>query len=199
VPCDTAGFNPKPIHGKLGLRSCDTAEIALDDVVVPTSALLGAEGDGIKVALSALDDGRMSLAASCTGLGQAAVDSMTSYAKQREQFGRPIAGFQLTQRKLADMVVEVNRSGLLALTLGRLKDAGTLHPSQVSLGKFANVRGALDVARTARTVLGANGITLEYPVMRHASNLETVLTYEGTEEVHALTIGNALTGLNAFR
>jgi glutaryl-CoA dehydrogenase len=198
VPTDTPGFTANEVHHKLSLRASVTAELVLDGVRLPGDAALP-EVVGLRGPLSCLNEARYGIVWGVVGAARACFESALAYSLTREQFGRPIAGFQLTQRKLADMVVEVNRSGLLALTLGRLKDAGTLHPSQVSLGKFANVRGALDVARTARSVLGANGITLEYPVMRHASNLETVLTYEGTEEVHALTIGNALTGLSAFR
>ena len=133
------------------------------------------------------------------GAARSCFEAALSYAMDREQFDKPIAGFQLTQRKFADMVVAVNQANLTAARIGRLKDAHELHPSQVSFGKMANVRAALDVARTARTVLGGNGITLEYPVFRHMTNLETVLTYEGTEEMHALSIGQALTGLAAFR
>jgi glutaryl-CoA dehydrogenase len=198
VPTDTPGFTANEVHHKLSLRASVTAELVLDGVRLPADAVFP-EVTGLRGPLSCLNEARYGIVWGVVGAARSCFASALDYSRTREQFGRPIAGFQLTQRKLADMVVEVNRSGLLALTLGRLKDAGTLHPSQVSLGKFANVRGALEVARTARTVLGANGITLEYPVMRHASNLETVLTYEGTEEVHALTIGNALTGLNAFR
>ncbi|HEX9336931.1 MAG TPA: acyl-CoA dehydrogenase family protein [Pseudonocardiaceae bacterium] len=198
VPTDTPGFTANELHHKLSLRASVTAELVFEGVRLPADAVFP-EVVGLRGPLSCLNEARYGIVWGVVGAARTCFSSALEYSRTREQFGRPIAGFQLTQRKLADMVVEVNRSGLLALTLGRLKDAGTLHPSQVSLGKFANVRSALDVARTARTVLGANGITLEYPVMRHASNLETVLTYEGTEEVHALTIGNALTGLNAFR
>jgi glutaryl-CoA dehydrogenase len=198
VPTDTPGFTANEVHHKLSLRASVTAELVLDGVRLPADAAFP-EVRGLRGPLSCLNEARYGIVWGVVGAARACFEAALDYSMTREQFGRPIAGFQLTQRKLADMVVEVNRAGLTALTLGRLKDAGTLHPSQVSLGKFANVRGALDVARAARTVLGANGITLEYPVMRHASNLETVLTYEGTEEVHALTIGNALTGLNAFR
>jgi glutaryl-CoA dehydrogenase len=141
----------------------------------------------------------MSLAASCTGLGQAAVDSMTSYSTQREQFGKPIAGFQLTQAKLVDMAVELHKGQLLSLHLGRLKDRGGLRPEQVSFGKLNNTRAALEICRTARTILGGNGISLEYPVIRHMVNLESVLTYEGTPEMHQLVLGQAFTGSDAFR
>ena len=198
VPTDTPGFTANEVHRKLSLRASVTAELVLDGVRLPGDAAFP-DVVGLRGPLSCLNEARYGIVWGVVGAARACFEAALEYSRTREQFGRPIGGFQLTQRKLADMVLEVNRGGLVALTLGRLKDAGTLHPSQVSLGKFGNVRGALEVARTARTVLGANGITLEYPVMRHASNLETVLTYEGTEEVHALTIGNALTGLNAFR
>jgi glutaryl-CoA dehydrogenase len=133
------------------------------------------------------------------GAARACYESALEYTLSRSQFGKPLAGFQLTQRKLADLLVEVNRAGLVALQIGRLKDAGTLHHNHVSFGKMANVRSALSAAREARSMLGANGISLEYPVMRHMANLETVLTYEGTEEMHALSLGQAVTGLAAFR
>lgn len=198
VPTDTPGFTANEVHHKLSLRASVTAELVLDGVRLPESAVLP-EVTGLRGPLSCLNEARYGIVWGAVGAARACFESALAYATSREQFGRPIGGFQLTQRKLADMVVEVNRAGLVALTLGRLKDSGALHPSQVSLGKLANVRAALDVARSARTVLGANGITTEYPVMRHAANLETVLTYEGTEEVHALTVGNAVTGLSAFR
>jgi len=198
VPTDTPGFTANEVHHKLSLRASVTAELVLDGVRLPADAVFP-DVVGLRGPLSCLNEARYGIVWGVVGAARACFEAALEYSGTREQFGRPIGGFQLTQRKLADMVLEVNRGGLVALTLGRLKDAGTLHPSHVSLGKFGNVRGALEVARTARTVLGANGITLEYPVMRHASNLETVLTYEGTEEVHALTIGNAVTGLNAFR
>jgi glutaryl-CoA dehydrogenase len=198
VPTDTPGFTANEVHHKLSLRASVTAELVLEGVRLPAAAMLpGARG--LRGPLSCLNEARFGIVWGVVGAARTCYESALDYSLTREQFGRPLGGFQLTQRKLADMVVEVNRAGLVALTLGRLKDAGSLHASQVSLGKLANVRAALDVARSARTVLGANGITLEYPVMRHASNLETVLTYEGTEEVHALTVGNAVTGLNAFR
>src|SRR5205085_5030725 len=133
------------------------------------------------------------------GSARTCLETALDYAKERIVFGKPIAGYQLTQQKLAEMALEVNRGALVALHLGRMKDAGTLLPEHVSMGKMGNVRGALDVARAARSLLGANGITIEYPVMRHANNLETVLTYEGTHEVHTLVVGQALTGESAFR
>ncbi|HEX3792705.1 MAG TPA: acyl-CoA dehydrogenase family protein [Pseudonocardiaceae bacterium] len=198
VPTDTPGFTAREVPHKLSLRASITAELVLEGVRLPADAVFP-EVRGLRGPLSCLNEARFGIIWGVVGAARSCYESALEYSTTREQFGRPIGGFQLTQRKLADMVVEVNRSGLLALHLGRLKDCGELHPSHVSLGKLANVRSALEVARSARTVLGANGITLEYPVMRHAANLETVLTYEGTEEVHALTVGGAVTGLNAFR
>lgn len=198
VPTDTPGFTANEVHHKLSLRASVTAELVLAGVRLPEDAILpGAKG--LRGPLSCLNEARFGIVWGVVGAARTCYEAALDYSLTREQFGKLLGGFQLTQRKLADMVVDVNRAGLIALTLGRLKDAGTLHPSQISVGKLANVRAALDVARSARTLLGANGITLEYPVMRHAANLETVLTYEGTEEVHALTVGNAVTGLDAFR
>jgi glutaryl-CoA dehydrogenase len=154
---------------------------------------------GLRGPLTCLNEARYGILWGAVGAARACYTEALSYALNRTQFGQPIAGFQLTQRKLADMVVAVNNAGLVALHLGRLKDAGQLAPSQVSYGKLANVRAALDVARTARGILGAAGITLDHTVMRHMNNLETVITYEGTEEMHALSVGQALTGLPAFR
>jgi glutaryl-CoA dehydrogenase len=198
VPANTAGFSAREVPHKLSLRASITAELVFEGVRLPADAAFP-EVRGLKGPLSCLNEARFGIAWGVAGAARACYESALDYAGTREQFGKPIAGFQLTQRKLADMVVEVNRAGLLALHIGRLKDAGTLHPNHVSLAKLANVRSAIEVARSARTILGANGITLDYPVMRHASNLETVLTYEGTEEVHALTIGQSITGLSAFR
>ncbi|HJP76538.1 MAG TPA: acyl-CoA dehydrogenase family protein [Pseudonocardiaceae bacterium] len=198
VPTNTAGFTAREVPHKLSLRASITAELVFEGVRLPAEAAFP-DVRGLKGPLSCLNEARFGIAWGVVGAARACYESALDYAGTREQFGKPIAGFQLTQRKLADMVVEVNRAGLLALHVGRLKDAGTLHPNHVSLAKLANVRGAIEVARSARTILGANGITLDYPVMRHASNLETVLTYEGTEEVHALTIGQSVTGLSAFR
>ena len=149
--------------------------------------------------LSCLNEARFGIVWGSVGAGRACFESALEYAKERIVFGKPIAGYQLTQEKLAEMALELNRGALVALHLGRMKDAETLRPEQVSLGKMGNVRGALDVARAARTILGANGVTLEYPVIRHVNNLESVLTYEGTHEVHTLVVGEALTGENAFR
>lgn len=157
------------------------------------------EVKGLRGPLSCLNEARYGILFGVVGAARACYESALEYTLSREQFGKPLAGFQLTQRKLADLLVEVNRAGLVAMQIGRLKDSGQLHHNHVSFGKMANVRSAIEVARTARTMLGANGISLEYPVMRHMANLETVLTYEGTEEMHALSLGQAVTGLAAFR
>ena len=149
--------------------------------------------------LSCLNEARFGIVFGSVGSARACFECALDYAKERIVFGKPIAGYQLTQQKLAEMALEINRATLVALHLGRMKDDGTLRPEHVSLGKMGNVRGAIEVARTARTILGANGVTLEYPVIRHVNNLESVLTYEGTHEVHTLVVGQALTGENAFR
>jgi alkylation response protein AidB-like acyl-CoA dehydrogenase len=198
VPCDTPGFNPKPIHGKLGLRSCDTAEIALDDVVVPASALLGQEGDGIKVALSALDDGRMSLAASCTGLAQAAVDAMTSYAKQREQFGRPIAGFQLVQELIADSATETEAARLMTWRVADLKARGQKYTLAASQAKYYASEVCVRAANNAVQVHGGYGYVDEFVVGKLLRDARVTTLYEGTSQVQKLLIGRALTGVSAF-
>ncbi|WP_414938068.1 acyl-CoA dehydrogenase family protein [Amycolatopsis sp. cmx-11-51] len=198
VPTDTPGFTANEVKHKLSLRASLTAELVLDGVRLPESAAFP-EVRGLRGPLSCLNEARYGILFGVVGAARSCYESALEYTLSREQFGKPLAGFQLTQRKLADLVVEVNRAGLIALRIGRLKDAGTLHHNHVSFGKLANVRSALEVARTARAMLGANGISLEYPVMRHMSNLETVLTYEGTEEMHALSIGQSVTGLAAFR
>jgi len=198
VPTDTPGFTANEVKHKLSMRASATAELVLDEVRLPQDAVFP-EVRGLRGPLTCLNEARFGIVWGVVGAARACYEAALEYSTTRQQFGRPLAGFQLTQRKLADMLVEVNRAGLLALHLGRLKEAGQLHHNQVSLGKMANVRAALEVARTARTILAANGITLEYPVLRHAANLETVLTYEGTEEIHALSLGAAVTGVNAFR
>jgi glutaryl-CoA dehydrogenase len=198
VPTDTPGFTANEVKHKLSLRASLTAELVLEGVRLPADAVFP-EVRGLKGPLSCLNEARYGILWGAVGAARTCYETALSYATDREQFGQPIAGFQLTQRKLADMVVAVNQASLTAARIGRLKDAEQVHPSQVSFGKMANVRAALDVARTARTVLGGNGITLEYPVFRHMTNLETVLTYEGTEEMHALSIGQAVTGIPAFR
>ncbi|MFC3455859.1 acyl-CoA dehydrogenase family protein [Amycolatopsis speibonae] len=198
VPTDTPGFTANEVKHKLSLRASLTAELVLDGVRLPESAAFP-EVRGLRGPLSCLNEARYGILFGVVGAARSCYETALEYTLSREQFGKPLAGFQLTQRKLADLVVEVNRAGLVALRIGRLKDAGTLHHNHVSFGKLANVRSALEVARTARAMLGANGISLEYPVMRHMSNLETVLTYEGTEEMHALSLGQSVTGLAAFR
>jgi alkylation response protein AidB-like acyl-CoA dehydrogenase len=198
VPCDTPGFTPKPIHGKLGLRSCDTAEIALDDVVVPASCLLGQEGDGIKVALSALDDGRMSLAASCTGLAQAALDAMTSYAKQREQFGRPIAGFQLIQELIADTSVELEAARLMTWRVADLKARGEKYTLAASQAKYYASEVCVRAANNAVQVHGGYGYVDEFVVGKLLRDARVTTLYEGTSQVQKLLIGRALTGVSAF-
>jgi glutaryl-CoA dehydrogenase len=198
VPTDTPGFTANEVKHKLSLRASLTAELVLDGVRLPESAAFP-DVRGLRGPLSCLNEARYGILFGVVGAARSCYESALEYTLTREQFGKPLAGFQLTQRKLADLLVEVNRSGLVAMRIGRLKDAGTLHHNHVSFGKLANVRSALEVARTARTMLGANGISLEYPVMRHMANLETVLTYEGTEEMHALSLGQSVTGLAAFR
>jgi glutaryl-CoA dehydrogenase len=197
VPTDAPGFSAKDVAKKLSLRASVTSELVLDGVRLPNDAVLPGV-TGIKGPLSCLSEARYGIVWGAVGAARACFESALEYSKTREQFGRPIGGFQLTQQKLANMLLELNKAMLLALHLGRRKDAGTLRPEQVSVGKLNNVREALQIAREARTILGANGITLEYPVLRHANNLESVLTYEGTSEVHSLVIGEALTGRRAF-
>ncbi|MHB1613373.1 MAG: acyl-CoA dehydrogenase family protein [Actinomycetes bacterium] len=198
VPTRTPGFTAREIEHKMSMRASVTAEIVLDDVRLPADALLP-EAHGLRAALSCLDEARFGIVWGVMGSARDCLQTAVDYARSREQFGRPVAGFQLTQAKIADMTVALANGTLLALHLGRLKDAGRLHPEAVSLGKLGNVRAAIGIARTSRTILGANGISLEYPVMRHGANLESVLTYEGTEEVHALVVGEAVTGIAAFR
>ena len=165
---------------------------------MPASALLP-EAKSLRGPLSCLNEARFGIVFGAVGAARACYESALDYSKNRIQFGKPIASFQIQQQKLAMMAVEVNRASLLALHLGRMKDAGVLRPEHVSMGKLANVNAALDVARNARQVLGANGVTLEYPVIRHMNNLESVVTYEGTADVHALVVGSAITGIDAFR
>lgn len=198
VPTDTPGFSAPLIRHKLSLRASVTSELVLDGVRLPADAMLP-EAQGLRGPLSCLGEARYGIVWGAMGAARSSLATAVRYSTEREQFGRPVAGFQLTQQKIADMTLEVVKGTLLALHLGRLKDTEGLHPAHVSLGKLNNVREALEVCRTARTILGANGISLEYPVIRHMTNLESVLTYEGTSEMHALTIGQAMTGLSAFR
>ena len=192
------GFTARNIHKKLSLRASVTSELHFDDVRLPADAVLPGV-KGLKGPLSCLTEARFGIIWGVTGAARACLESATDYARTREQFGKKIGGFQLTQSKLAWMLADLQRAQLLALHLGRLKEAGQVTPEQISLGKMSNVRTAIDIARTARTILGASGITLEYPVIRHANNLESVLTYEGTEEIHTLAVGQALTGMSAYR
>jgi glutaryl-CoA dehydrogenase len=198
VPRGTPGFTTQDIHKKLSLRASVTSELLLDDVRLPAAAMLP-EATSLRGPLSCLNEARYGIVWGAMGAARACLESALDYSKERLVFGKPIAATQIQQQKLAQMALEVNRGTLLALHLGRLKDAGRLHPAQVSMGKLGNVNAALEVARTARQVLGANGITLEYPVIRHMNNLESVVTYEGTADVHALVIGAELTGAQAFR
>jgi glutaryl-CoA dehydrogenase len=198
VPKGTKGFTTQDIHRKLSLRASVTSELLLDDVRLPADAMLP-EAKSLRGPLSCLNEARYGIVWGAVGAARACFEAALDYSLERRQFDRPIASFQIQQQKLAFMSLEVNRAALLALHLGRMKDEGRLVPEHVSMGKLGNVNAALDVARTARQVLGANGVTLEYPVIRHMNNLESVVTYEGTADVHALMIGNALTGINAFR
>jgi glutaryl-CoA dehydrogenase len=198
VPRGTRGFTARNIHKKMSLRASVTSELYFDDVKLPATAVLPGVR-GLKGPLSCLSEARYGILWGVTGAARTCFDAAAQYARTREQFGQKIGGFQLTQRKLAWMLADLQRAQLLALHLGRLKEAGKITPEQVSLGKMSNVRTAIDIAREARTVLGANGVTLEYPVIRHANNLESVLTYEGTEEIHTLALGQAITGISAYR
>ncbi len=198
VPRGTRGFTTRDIHRKLSLRASVTSELILEDCVLPEAAALPGV-TGLKGPLSCLNEARFGILWGAMGAARACYESALEYAKTRVQFGKPIAGFQLTQRKLVDMLLEIEKGSLLALHLGRMKDEGRLAPQHVSVGKLNNVRAALEIAREARGVLGANGITLEYPVIRHMNNLESVSTYEGTSEIHTLAIGEAITGLPAYR
>ncbi|MEU4399969.1 acyl-CoA dehydrogenase family protein [Micromonospora orduensis] len=197
VPMDTPGVTTREIRRKMSLRASVTGEIVLDDVRLPADAQLPGAA-GLKAPLSCLTEARYGIVWGSLGAARDCLETTLAYATTRTQFGRPIAGFQLTQAKLADMAVELVKGQLLALHLGRLADAGRLRPDQVSVGKLNNVREALAIARQCRTILGANGVSGEYPVMRHANNLESVLTYEGTSEIHQLVVGQRLTGLSAF-
>ncbi len=198
VPTDTRGFSAREIHKKLSLRASLTAELVFDGVRLPADAVLPGVV-GLKGPLSCLNEARFGIAFGTLGAARDCLETAIAYAIDREQFDRPIAGYQLTQKKFADMALELGKGMLLAVHLGRLKDEHRITPEQVSLGKLNNAREALAIARECRSVLGGNGITLEYPVIRHMNNLESVFTYEGTNEMHTLVIGQALTGLAAFR
>jgi glutaryl-CoA dehydrogenase len=198
VPAGTKGFTTQDIHKKMSLRASVTSELLLDDVRLPASAMLP-EVNSLRGPLSCLNEARFGIVFGAVGAARACFEAALDYAGERIAFGKPIAGTQIQQLKLARMATQVNQGTLLALHLGRMKDEGRLRNEHVSMGKLANVDMALDVARNARQVLGANGVTLEYPVIRHMNNLESVVTYEGTADVHALVVGGALTGIQAFR
>jgi glutaryl-CoA dehydrogenase len=198
VPTDTPGFSAPEIKRKMSLRASVTSELVLEDVRLPDSAVLP-EVTGLSGPLSCLNEARFGIVFGALGAARDCLETAIAYAREREIFDKPLAGFQLTQAKIADMTLELGKGMLLALHLGSLKDAGRLDHRQVSLGKLNNTREAIAIARECRTILGAAGITLEHPVMRHANNLESVLTYEGTSEVHQLVIGQAVTGEAAFR
>jgi glutaryl-CoA dehydrogenase len=197
VPRDSKGFSATDIHKKLSLRASVTSELVLADCRLPADALLP-EADGLGAPLACLNEARYGIVWGAMGAARSCYEAALEYSKTRIQFGNPIGLYQLTQAKLVNMLVELNKGTLLALHVGRAKDGGRLHPAVVSLAKLNNVREALDIAREARTILGANGVTLEYPVIRHMNNLESVLTYEGTSEMHTLIVGKEITGLSSF-
>ena len=198
VPTDTPGFSAAKIGRKLSLRASVTAELSFDDLRLPADAVFP-EVRGLKGPLSCLNEARYGILWGAVGAARACYQEALEYSLERTQFGKPLASFQLTQKKLTEMIIALNNASLAALQIGRLKDEGRLDPAQVSYGKLGNVRAAIEVARTARTILGGAGITLDHNVMRHMNNLETVMTYEGTEEMHTLSVGAALTGIRAFR
>ncbi len=197
VPRDAKGFSARNIDRKLSLRASVTSELVLSDCRLAGSALLP-EADGLGAPLACLNEARYGIVWGAMGAARSCYEAALEYSKTRVQFGNPIGAYQMTQQKLVNMLVELNKGSLLALHVGRAQDEGRLHPAQVSLAKLNNVREALSIAREARTILGANGVTLEYPVIRHMNNLESVLTYEGTSEMHTLIVGKEITGLSAF-
>jgi glutaryl-CoA dehydrogenase len=197
VPAGTPGFTATPIEGKLGMRVSIQCDIALSDVRLPADAILPG-ASGLKGPFSCLNEARFGIIWGALGAARDSYEAALAYAVERIQFGQALAGFQLTQAKLVDMVLEIQKGVLVALHIGRAKDAGTLRPEQISFGKLNNVREAIDICRQARTILGGNGITLEHSPVRHASNLEAVRTYEGTDEIHMLIMGRAITGIAAF-
>jgi len=197
VPTDTPGFTATPIGRKLSMRASIQCDLEFDDVRLPAEAMLPG-ATSLRAPFECLGEARYGIAWGSMGAARDSYLAALDYAKQRHQFGKPIAAFQLTQQKLVEMALELNKGMLLALHLGRLKDQGRLRPHQVSMGKLNNARTALAICREARTVFGGNGVTLDYPPLRHASNLESVRTYEGTDEVHTLVIGQHITGLSAF-
>jgi glutaryl-CoA dehydrogenase len=198
VPTSTPGFSATDILHKVSLRASVQCELALEDCRLPAEAMLP-EAKGLRGPFSCLNEARYGIIWGAMGAARDCYECALDYSKNRIQFGKPIASFQLTQQKLVNMMLEINKGMMLALHLGRMKDDGRLRAEQISVGKLNNVREAIKIAREARTILGGNGVTLEYPVMRHANNLESVLTYEGTSEIHTLILGKALTGVLAFR
>jgi glutaryl-CoA dehydrogenase len=198
VPTDTPGFSAKDITPKLSMRASIQCDVRLEDVRLPESSMLP-EARGLGGPFSCLNEARYGIIWGAMGAARDCYESALAYAGEREQFGEPIGSFQLVQQKLVNMLIEIGKGTLLALHIGRMKDAGTLRPEHLSFGKLNNVREAIGVAREARTVFGGNGVTLDYPPMRHMSNLESVRTYEGTDEVHTLVLGSAITGMSAFR
>lgn len=198
VPTSTPGFSATDILHKVSMRASVQCELALEDCRLPAEAMLP-EAKGLRGPFSCLNEARYGIIWGAMGAARDCYECALEYSKNRIQFGKPIASFQLTQQKLVNMMLEINKGMMLALHLGRMKDDGRLRAEQISVGKLNNVREAIKIAREARTILGGNGVTLEYPVMRHANNLESVLTYEGTSEIHTLILGNALTGILAFR
>lgn len=198
VPTNSPGFQAANIVNKLSMRASIQCDLTLTDIRLPESAMLP-KAEGLKGPFACLNEARYGIIWGAMGAAKDCYEIALAYAKKREQFGKPIASFQLTQQKLVNMMLEIQKGTLLALHIGRMKDDGTLRPEHVSVGKLNNVREAIAIAREARTILGGNGVTLEYPVLRHANNLESVMTYEGTSEVHTLILGNAITGIPAFR
>jgi glutaryl-CoA dehydrogenase len=198
VPRGTKGYKTRDIHMKLSLRASVTSELILEDVRLPESAALP-DVTGMRGPLSCLNEARYGILWGAVGAARTCYETALEYSKTRHQFGKPIGSFQLTQEKLVNMLLELNKAALVAYHLGRMKDEGRLASQHVSFGKLNNVREALEICRTARTILAANGITLEYPVIRHINNLESVLTYEGTSEIHTLVLGEAITGIQAYR
>ena len=198
VPTDTEGFSATDITPKLSMRASIQCDVTFDDVRLPEESILP-EASGLGGPFACLNEARYGIIWGAMGAARDSYESALAYAGEREQFGRPIGSFQLVQQKLVDMLVEIEKGTLLALRIGRMKDAGTLQPEQISLGKLNNVREAIEIAREARTVFGGDGVTLDYPPMRHMANLESVRTYEGTDEIHTLILGHKLTGIPAFR
>ncbi|CAA9458513.1 MAG: Glutaryl-CoA dehydrogenase [uncultured Rubrobacteraceae bacterium] len=198
VPTDTPGFSAKDIVHKVSMRASVQSELHLEDCRLPSDAMLP-EAKGLRGPFACLGEARYGIIWGAMGAARDCYECALEYSKNRIQFGKPIASFQLTQQKLVNMMLEINKGTMVALHIGRMKDEGQARPEHISFGKLNNVREAIEIAREARTILGGNGVTLEYPVIRHANNLESVRTYEGTDEVHTLVLGQAITGIPAFR